>query len=134
MTDFNLNDLINSSFDDDIIETTDELNENYLDKYELVFFSDGSCLGNGKTDERNKAGFGVYILCNNPSLKYYSHNETKLIKKIDKDLIFYNKKTYKNIYYNLSHNNEKDTKCKYTDCTYYAIYNDGKDFENGFKN
>ena len=132
MTDFNLEELMDSNFGEDNIESIEELNENYLDKYDLVFFSDGSCLGNGKTDERNKAGFGIYILCNNSSLRYYSHNETKLIKKIDKDLLFYNKNSYKNIYYNLSHNNEKDTKCKHADCTYYAIYNNGKDIENGY--
>ena len=46
--------------------TTDEteLNETqeYLSQYNLIFFTDGSCLGNGKQDSRNKAGFGIYII------------------------------------------------------------------------
>ena len=56
----------------------------YLDQYNLIFFTDGSCLGNGKQDSRNKAGFGIYIVCNDENSQYYNHNDTKIIKKIAK--------------------------------------------------
>lgn len=94
----------------------------YLDQFNLIFFTDGSCLGNGKQDSRNKAGFGIYILCNNENSQYYSHNDTKIIKKIDKDIIVYHMNTYDINYMNITHNNDKDVKCSSELCTYYAIY------------
>ena len=94
----------------------------YLDQYNLIFFTDGSCLGNGKHDSRNKAGFGIYIVCNDENSQYYNHNDTKIIKKIDKDMILYNMNTYDIIYMNITHNNDIDAKCSDDSCTYYAIY------------
>lgn len=94
----------------------------YLDQYNLIFFTDGSCLGNGKQDSRNKAGFGIYIVCNDENSQYYNHNDTKIIKKIDKDMILYNMNTYDIIYMNITHKNDNDAKCSSDSCTYYAVY------------
>ena len=94
----------------------------YLDQYNLIFFTDGSCLGNGKQDNRNKAGFGIYIVCNDENSQYYLHNDTKIIKKIDKDMILYNMNTYDITYMNITHSNDQDAKCSENSCTYYAVY------------
>ncbi len=131
MADFDLDSLINSNYDNDDNSSTlvDELSNSYLNSYNLIMFTDGSCLGNGRdsSDVRNKAGFGIYILCNNKDSKYYLHNDTKIIKKINNDFLMFNKNTYNNIYYNLTHKNEIDTKCINEGCTYYAIYNHGSE-------
>jgi len=110
--------------------TTDEteLNETqeYLSQYNLIFFTDGSCLGNGKQDSRNKAGFGIYIISTNEKSDYYNHNDTKIIKKIDKEVILYNIYSYDINYISITNSKDinKDIHCYYDDCTYYAVYTD----------
>lgn len=121
MTDFDLDSLMNDDFNLEEKVSVDEFSPEYLNSYGLIFFTDGSCLANGK--ENSKSGFGIYIMNNNKDSIYFGHNDTKIIKKIDKDLIMFNKNTYDTIYYNLTHKNEKDTRCINEGCTYYAIYN-----------
>lgn len=126
MTDFDLDSLMNECFNLEEKPSVDEFSTSYLNSFNLIFFTDGSCLGNGKdsSDSKNKAGFGIYIMNNNKDSFYFGHNDTKIFKKIDKDFIMFNKNTYNTIYYNLTHKNETDTKCTNEGCTYYAIYND----------
>jgi len=124
MSDFDLDALMNDDFNLDEKPSVDEFSPGYLNSFVLIFFTDGSCLGNGSKDNaKNKAGFGIYIMNNNKDSYYFGHNNTKILKKIDKDFIMFNKNTYDTIYYNLTHKNEIDTKCINEGCTYYAIYN-----------
>lgn len=124
MTDFDLDSLMNDDFNLEEKTEFNEFSKEYLNSFGLIFFTDGSCLGNGKdsTNSKNKAGFGIYIMNNNKDSIYFSHNDTKILKKIDKDFIMFDKNTYDTIYYNLTHKNETDTKCINEGCTYYAIY------------
>ena len=124
MTDFDLDALMNDDFNLEEKPSVDEFSTSYLNSFNLIFFTDGSCLGNGsKDDSKNKAGFGIYIMNNNKDSYYFGHNDTKILKKIDKDFIMFDKNTYDTIYYNLTNKNETDTKCINGGCTYYAIYN-----------
>ena len=127
MNDFDLDSLMNADFNAGEKPYVNEFSVDYLNSFNLIFFTDGSCLGNGRdsSDDKNKAGFGIYIMNNNKNSFYFGHNDTKIIKKIDKDLLMFNKNTYENIYHNLTHKNETDTKCVHDECTYYAIYNNG---------
>ena len=129
MTDFDLDSLMNDDFNLEEKTEINEFSQEYLNSFNLIFFTDGSCLGNGKdsSNAKNKAGFGIYIMNNNENSIYFNHNDTKILKKIDKDFIMFNKNTYDTIYYNLTHKNEKDTKCINEGCTYYAIYNNQQD-------
>jgi ribonuclease HI len=129
-SDIDMEQLLNNTVDKHYKNNNDNNNNDnndskeYLDQFNLIFFTDGSCLGNGKQDSRNKAGFGIYILCNNENSQYYNHNDTKIIKKIDKDIILYNMNTYDIIYMNTTHNNDINAKCSTESCTYYALYGD----------
>ena len=124
MTDFDLDALMNDDFNLEEKTEVSEFSPGYLNSFNLIFFTDGSCLGNGsKDDSKNKAGFGIYIMNNNKDSYYFGHNDTKILKKIDKDFIMFDKNTYDTIYYNLTNKNETDTKCINSGCTYYAIYN-----------
>lgn len=124
MTDFDLDALMNDDFNLEEKTEVNEFSPGYLNSFNLIFFTDGSCLGNGsKDDSKNKAGFGIYIMNNNKDSYYFGHNDTKILKKIDKDFIMFDKNTYDTIYYNLTNKNETDTKCINGGCTYYAIYN-----------
>lgn len=124
MSDFDLDALMNADFNLEEKTEVNEFSTSYLNSFNLIFFTDGSCLGNGKdsSSDKNKAGFGIYIMNNNKDSIYFSHNDTKILKKIDKDFIMFNKNTYDTIYYNLTHKNETDTKCVNEGCTYYGIY------------
>jgi ribonuclease HI len=124
MSDFDLDSLMNDDFNLEEKTEVNEFSPSYLNSFNLIFFTDGSCLGNGKdsADAKNKAGFGIYIMNNNKDSIYFGHNDTKILKKIDKDFIMFNKNTYDTIYYNLTHKNETDTKCYNEGCTYYGIY------------
>jgi len=124
MNNFDLDNLINDNFSiEEPVTNNDEFSNEFLNKYNLIIFTDGACSGNGKKDKPNHTGFGMYVLCNNDKSSYFNFNDTKIIKKIDKDLLFYNKNNYDLIYYNLTCNDSKIITCNHTDCTYYAIYN-----------
>lgn len=123
-SDIDMEQILNNSIDRNNTTNNNTNNESkeYLDQFNLIFFTDGSCLGNGKKDSRNRAGFGIYILCNDENSQYYNHNDTKIVKKIDKDMILYNTNTYDIIYMNITHNNDINAKCDSESCTYYGIY------------
>ncbi len=122
MDNFDIDSLISDDF-----ETTeriiDDLDTNYLNSFNLIMFTDGSCSGNGK--DTSKGGFGLYIYNNNPHSEYYSHNDTKIIKKIDKDVLFYKKDSLDIIYYNQINNNKSIITCKNQDCTNLGTYDIG---------
>jgi len=135
-SDFDMNDMLdndtkttkNNNFNSNN-ESENVINESqeYLSQYNLIFFTDGSCLGNGKQDARNKAGFGIYIISPNEHSEYHIHNDTKIIKKIDKEVILYNLYSYDINYISIC--SIKDTtdnsiKCNVDLCTYYAVYTD----------
>jgi ribonuclease HI len=110
-------------------EATDILNESddYLNQFNLIFFTDGSCLGNGKQDNRNKAGLGIYIVSNNENSQYHHHDNTKIIKKVNKDIILYNIYSYDIIYMNDIETTPSYIKCDTDMCTYYSIYSNHND-------
>jgi ribonuclease HI len=123
MNDFDLDALMNDDFNLEETPSVDEFSPDYLNSFCLIFFTDGSCLGNGSKDnDKNRAGFGIYIMNNNKDSFYFGHNDTKILKKIDKDFIMFNKNNYNTIYYNLTNKNESDIKCINEGCTYYSIY------------
>jgi ribonuclease HI len=124
MAEFDIDSLINDDFEDKTeVSIIDELDTNYLNSFNLIIFTDGSCSGNGK--EKSKGGFGMYIYNNNSNSEYYSHNDVKIIKKIDKDVLFYKKDNLDIIYYNLTHTNSSSIMCKNEDCTNYGTYGSG---------
>lgn len=123
---------IDSFISDDYQETNineskiDDLDINYLNSFNLIMFSDGSCCGNGSKEiNKAKGGFGIYIYNNNSESEYYTYNDTKIIKKIDKDVIFYKKDILDIIYYNYTHTNNSNILCKKDDCTNFGTYDIG---------
>lgn len=102
-----INDTINN-------QETNQLNNN---EYNLIIFSDGA-----HERVKKRSAFGIYVYCENNKSNYYKYNDTKIIKKIDKDLFFYNK-NLDIIYYNYVHKNNQTIKCINDSCNYYAIYN-----------
>ena len=89
-SDFDMDEILDNDFKDTKVSAkstnvdVDDESQEYLNQYNLIFFTDGSCLGNGKQDSRNKAGFGIYIVSTNDQSEYYIHNDTKMIKKMEK--------------------------------------------------
>ena len=129
-SDIDMDSILNDSFNNDTTESnntnTDDESNAYLNQYNLIFFTDGSCLGNGKQDNRNKAGFGIYIVCSDENSEYYSHNDTKIIKKIDKDMILYNIYSYDITYMGAVESASSNIKCNSDSCTYFGIYSNDK--------
>jgi ribonuclease HI len=132
-SDFDMNDILENDFKDTKVsaktEDNNDFNESqeHLSQFNLIFFTDGSCLGNGKQDSRNKAGFGIYIVSPNEQSNYHIHNDTKIIKKIDKEVILYNLYSYDINHIsicNAKDSTENTIKCNVDACTYYAIYTD----------
>ncbi len=93
-------------------------------KYELLIFTDGA-----HERVKKRSSFGIYILCKNKNSNLNIYNETKIIKKITKDTILYNK-TNKDIHYHSIFKNITNEKCQYENCNYFAIYSNNKN-ENG---
>lgn len=122
MNSFDIDQLIN---DDLLNNNNDNQNENIqhdYHKYDLLIFSDGA---NERVKKRS--AFGIYIYNDNENSPFYIYNDTKIIKKIDKDQLFYNSKTFDIIYYNnILNSNQNIIKCQNELCNYNAIYN----FEN----
>ena len=107
--------LINDNINDINIENKHEIENN---EYDLFIFSDGA-----HERVKKRSSFGIYIYCKNNQSNFNQYNDTKIIKKIDKDQFFYNKNNYDIIYYNYINNNNECIKCKNESCNYYAIYN-----------
>lgn len=106
-----INDTINNNNDNN-----EDLNNN--NNYDLLIFSDGA-----HERVKKRSAFGIYIYCENNESEFNKHNDTKIIKKIERDQFFYNKNSYDIIYYNYINNNNEEIKCKNESCNYYAIYN-----------
>lgn len=138
-SDFDMNDILENDFKDTKVNAKTKENNDFnetqehLSQFNLIFFTDGSCLGNGKQDSRNKAGFGIYIVSSNEQSKYHIHNDTKIIKKIDKEVILYNLYSYDINHIsicNAKDGTENNIKCNVDTCTYYAIYTDCNNEQN----
>jgi len=89
-------------------------------QYELLIFTDGA-----HERVKKRSSFGIYIQCKNKLSNLYSLNETKIIKKIDKDHIVYNLNN-NNIYFHSLFKNTINEKCKFNNCKYFAIYTNDK--------
>lgn len=87
-------------------------------KYDLLIFSDGA-----HERVKKRSSFGIYIYCENNTSEFNKYNDTKIIKKIERDQFFYNKNNFDIIYYNYINNNNQCIKCQNESCNYYAIYN-----------
>lgn len=112
-----IDDLLNDSFkqeDKPVNNNTNNEQENI--KYELLIFTDGA-----HERVKKRSSFGIYIQCKNKLSNLYSLNETKIIKKIDKDHIIYNVNNY-NLHYHSLFKNRINDKCKYDNCNYFGIY------------
>ncbi len=113
------------------IDIDNIINDSYLNqnenkstnnvKYELLIFTDGA-----HERVKKRSSFGIYIVCKDKYSNCYKYNETKIIKKINKDVILY--KTDNNyIQFHSLFKNNLNEKCKYDNCSYYAIYSDNKE-------
>lgn len=87
-------------------------------KYDLLIFSDGA-----HERVKKRSSFGIYIYCENNTTDFNKYNDTKIIKKIERDQFFYNKNNLDIVYYNYINNNNQCIKCQHESCNYYAIYN-----------
>ena len=110
----------------DTINNNDNNVENNNKDYNLFIFSDGA-----HERVKKRSAFGIYIYCENDKSIYHKYNDTKIIKKIDKDLFFYNK-NLDIIYYNYINKNNQIIKCNNDACNYYAIYNKENDLTGKF--
>ncbi len=115
--------LINDNINDINIENQ---NENQNKEYNLILFSDGA-----HERVKKRSAFGIYVYCKNKKSEYNKYNDTKIIKKIDKDLFFYNK-NFDIIYYNYIDKNNQNIKCQNDLCNYYAIYNNENEIDGKF--
>lgn len=106
--------LINDNINNINIENE---NNNEDKEYNLILFSDGA-----HERVKKRSAFGIYVYCKNNKSEYNKYNDTTIIKKIDKDLFFYNK-NYNIIYYNYLEKNNQIIKCQNESCNFYAIYN-----------
>jgi ribonuclease HI len=114
MNSLDIDQLINESLNKD---NTNIINKNNID-YDLLIFSDGAF-----ERVKKRSSFGIYVFNENKDSEFYKYNNSKIIKKIDKDLIFYNNNTFDIVYYNYIDNNNCNIKCIHDSCNFYAIYN-----------
>jgi ribonuclease HI len=116
--DINIDNLINESYNNLNIKDNEVKNnlenEIIINKYELLLFTDGA-----HERVKKRSSFGIYIQSLNEKNELYKYNDTKIIKKINKDHIIYNKNNIIN-YHSLFY--ITNDKCKSEDCNYYAIY------------
>jgi len=103
-------------------QTNDNNQNNNEINYDLYIFSDGA-----HERVKNRSAFGIYIYNENKDSLFNKYNNTKIIKKIDKDLLFYNNNTFDIIYYNYTDNNNSNIKCIHDSCNYYAVYNNNNE-------
>lgn len=118
--DINIDNLINESYTNLNIKETNLENDEFskdetlINKYQLLLFTDGA-----HERVKKRSSFGIYIQSLNEKNKLHKYNDTKIIKKINKDHIIYNKNNIIN-YHSLFY--ITNDKCKSEDCNYYAIY------------
>lgn len=113
-----INDNLNYQNKQDNEEDTININD-----YDLLLFSDGAY-----ERVKKRSAFGIYVYNNIETSQFNKFNDIKIIKKIDKDLLFYNKNTFDITFYNYITPNTDIVKCNNEDCKYYAIYNNQNDF------
>ena len=109
-----IDDLLNESFNKEEKTVNNDI------QYELLIFTDGA-----HERVKKRSSFGIYIQCKNKLSNLYSLNETKIIKKIDKDHIFYNINN-NNLNYHSLFKNTINEKCTFDNCNYFAIYANDK--------
>lgn len=118
--DINIDNLINESYNNLNIKENnlenDELSKDatLINKYQLLLFTDGA-----HERVKKRSSFGIYIQSLNEKNELHKYNDTKIIKKINKDHIIYNKNNIIN-YHSLFY--ITNDKCKTDECNYYAIY------------
>lgn len=116
MNGVNIDDLINESY----LNNNDNKIQTNSINYKLLIFTDGA-----HERVKQRSSFGIYVICKDKNSNYYQYNETKIIKKINKDSILYN--SYNNeIYFHSLFNNTKNEKCKYLNCNYFAIFSNNQ--------
>jgi hypothetical protein len=111
---FKINNNMNKT--DNINSDTDNINSD-TNQYTLLIFSDGA-----HERVKKRSTFGIYIMCKNKECDYYQFNETKIIKKINKDNLLFNIQNNKIIYHSIFYNKNNE-KCQFDNCNYFAIYN-----------
>lgn len=128
--DINIDNLINESYNNLNIKDNEVKNnlenEITINKYELLLFTDGA-----HERVKKRSSFGIYIQSLNEKNELNKYNDTKIIKKINKDHIIYNKNNMIN-YHSLFY--ITNDKCKSENCNYYAIYtskNNNDNLSNG---
>jgi ribonuclease HI len=114
---------IDQLINDNINNQNDNNNNENDINYDLLIFSDG-----GYERVKKRSAFGIYVYNDDKETEFNKFNNTKIIKKIDKDLLFYNNKNLDIIYYNYIHKNNSNIKCISSSCNSYGIYNDKNEY------
>lgn len=110
MNDINIDNLINNAYNTNKLENPENI------KYELLIFTDGA-----HERVKGRSSFGIYVLSKNKENKLHEHNETKIIKKLKKDIILY-KSNNGYIQHHSLFKNHLSEKCKHPNCNYFSIY------------
>ncbi len=118
-----LDQLINDNLEKTKLNT--ESDDFKLNDYNLIIFTDGAY-----ERVKKRSSFGIYITSKNKNSKYYKYHDTKIIKKLDKDLFIYHLYLKKIAYHTVYYNTISNYKCKETNCKYIAVY--GDDINNGY--
>jgi ribonuclease HI len=123
MEGIDIDNIINDSYlnsENKLNNNTDTGNGNNIN-YKLLIFTDG-----GHERVKKRSSFGIYVICKDKHSLFYKYNETKIIKKINKDLILYKSNDNYIQFHSLFKNNTNE-KCKFLNCNYFAIYSNNND-------
>jgi ribonuclease HI len=90
-----------------------------LSEYNLILFTDGAY-----ERVKKRSSFGIYITSKNKNSKYYKYNDTKTIKKLDKEIFIYHLYNKDIAFHSTFYNNNINYKCKEMNCKYIAVFGD----------
>lgn len=104
--------MLNSFMDEEKKESKPELNisNEYIKSFELIMFTDGSSTGGNKTKKKQSGGSGIFTYSSN------KFNNTKILKKLEDEVIICLDKSNNINYYSLYNNNKSEILCKDCGC------------------
>ena len=102
--------MLNNLMDEDKKENKLNTSDEYIKSFELLMFTDGSSTGGGKYKKKVAGGSGIFIYSNN------KFNNTKILKKIDDEVIICLDKTNNISHYSLNGDQKYQILCKEQNC------------------
>lgn len=111
LSQIDIDNLLNDSFKSEETKQSEP-----IINYELLLFTDGA-----HERVKKRSTFGIYIQCRNKNSPIYYLNDTKIIKKIDKDTLIYNFNNNTLHYHNIF-KNDVFKQCKFNNCNNFGIY------------